>query len=86
MTCLPAQADGAAVLFDPHDERDMARAIAGVWRDEDVRARAIAKGRQVAARLSWDRTADMFRAHYRTAARRPLSPRDVQLLEASPVC
>ncbi len=64
----------------------MARAIGEVWRDEALRARLVARGREVAARLSWDRTAEMFRAHYRKAAGRPLSTRDAELLQAAPLC
>jgi glycosyltransferase involved in cell wall biosynthesis len=86
VTCLPEQADGAALLFDPYSETAIARAAAEVWLDDDLRARLVARGRQVAARLSWDRTAEMFRAHYRKAAGRPLEPRDVDLLEAAPIC
>ncbi len=86
VTCLPEQADGAALLFDPHSESDIARAVAGVWLDEDLRGRLVARGRQIAARLSWDRTAEMFRAHYRKAAGRPLARRDIDLLEAAPLC
>jgi glycosyltransferase involved in cell wall biosynthesis len=86
VTCLPEQADGAAVLFDPGTERDIARAVAEVWGDEQVRARSIARGREVVARLSWDRTAEMFRALYRRVAGRSLSRRDADLLEAAPIC
>ena len=86
VTCLPEQADGAAVLFDPADQDDIARAVAEVWCDEGVRARLVARGREVARRLSWDRTAEMFRAHYRKLAGRPLSARDADLLEAAPIC
>ncbi len=86
VTCLPEQADGAAVLFDPRDEEDIAHAVAALWRDENLRKRLVDRGRMVAARLSWDRTAEMFRAHYRKVAGRPLSPRDAQLLEAAPLC
>lgn len=86
VTCLPEQADGAALLFDPHSEIDIARAVAEVWRDEDVRARLVARGRAVVARQSWDRTAAMFRAHYRKVAGRPLAPGDAELIEAAPLC
>jgi glycosyltransferase involved in cell wall biosynthesis len=86
VTCLPEQAGGAAVLFDPESEADIARALAEVWCDEDVRARAVARGREVVARLSWDTTAEMFRALYRRVAGRPLSARDAAVLDAEPIC
>lgn len=86
VTCLPEQADGAAILFDPSDESDIARAVAQVWQDEGLRARLVARGRLVASRFSWDRTAAMFRARYRKAAGRALAARDLELLEAAPIC
>ncbi len=86
VTCLPEQADGGALLFDPEDENDIARAIARVWQDDALRARLVARGRQVVARLSWDRTAALFRAHYRKAAGRPVSGRDLELLDGQALC
>jgi glycosyltransferase involved in cell wall biosynthesis len=86
VTCLPEQADGGAMLFDPSDQSDMARAIAAVWSDEDLRARLVARGREVVARLGWDRTARMFRAIYRRVSGASLSPEDADLLQAAPVC
>ncbi len=86
VTCLPEQADGAALLFDPYDERDLARAVGAVWQDEGLRAQLVARGRAVAARFSWARTAELFRAQYRKVAGRPLAARDVELLEAAPLC
>ncbi len=86
VTCLPAQADGAAVLFDPTSESDIARAVAAVWCDDALRERSIARGREVVARLSWNRTAEMFRALYRRVGGRPLSSRDRELLQAVPLC
>ncbi len=86
VTCLPAQAQGAAVLFDPLDEDDIARAVRDVWRDDTLRSESIARGLDVVKQLSWDRTAAMFRALYRRVAGRPLSPDDARLLEAAPVC
>ncbi len=86
VTCLAEQADGGALLFDPHDERDVARAVAEVWTNEDVRVRLVSRGREVVARLGWDRTARMFRAIYRSASGRSLSADDRELLQAAPLC
>jgi glycosyltransferase involved in cell wall biosynthesis len=86
VTCLPEQSGGGALLFDPRDTADLARAVAEVWRDEALRTRLVARGREVVARLTWDRTAELFRAHYRRTAGRTLSARDLALLEAAPIC
>lgn len=86
VTCLPEQANGGALLFDPLDQADIARAIAEIWQNDDLRARLVARGRERVARLSWDRTAAMFRAHYRKAAGRPLTGPDLDLLQVAPIC
>ncbi len=80
VTCLPEQADGAARLFDPRDEHDIARAIEDVWTNEDLRQRLITRGHDVARRYDWNRIAETFHAHYRRVADRPLTPRDRELL------
>ena len=60
-TALPETAGGAAVLFDPHDVDDIARAIAEALRDGE---RLAAAGRERAAGFSWQRTAALTRAVY----------------------
>ena len=64
-TALPEAAAGAAALFDPLDEEDMAAAIRGVVDDDDRRADLVARGRARVAELSWDRTAELTAAVYR---------------------
>ncbi|MGE5357847.1 MAG: glycosyltransferase family 4 protein [Bacteroidales bacterium] len=86
VTCLPEQASGAAVLFDPNDVADIATAVRKVWTDERARADLTARGRGVVAALDWSRTANLFRAHYRRAAGHELSAREAGLLEEAPVC
>jgi glycosyltransferase involved in cell wall biosynthesis len=76
VTSLPEQAGDAAVLFDPYDVTAMAGAIAAVWSDDGLRRRLVAAGRSRVAALSWERTARLFRAHYRRLAGAPLAPEE----------
>jgi glycosyltransferase involved in cell wall biosynthesis len=64
-TALPEAAAGAAALFDPLDETDMANTIRRVLEDEAERAEMVERGRRRAAELSWDRTAELTAAVYR---------------------
>lgn len=64
-TALPEAAGGAAALFDPLDEEDMAATIKAVLQDESLRAGMVQRGRARAAELSWDRTAELTAAVYR---------------------
>lgn len=84
-TSLPAQADGAALLFPAEDVPALAEAIKRLWTDSALRTELVAKGTENVARFSWDRTARLFRAHYRRTAGRPVSAEDQQLLAASPL-
>ena len=81
VTSLPEQAGDAALIFDPMDVRAMADAIARVWTDAELRARLVVAGRERVARLSWETTARIFRAHYRRLAGRRLSDEDRSLVE-----
>jgi glycosyltransferase involved in cell wall biosynthesis len=64
-TALPEAAGGAAALFDPLDEADMADTIRHVLEDEPARGEMVERGRERAAELSWDRTAELTAAVYR---------------------
>jgi glycosyltransferase involved in cell wall biosynthesis len=85
VTSLPEQANGAALLFDPDDPAAMADAVARLWTDEALRAELIGKGRRNVARFDWDRTARLFRAHYRRVAGADLTGEDRGLLDARPL-
>jgi glycosyltransferase involved in cell wall biosynthesis len=65
VTSLPAQAGDAALLFDPEQPEQMARAIESLWTDDALRSRLVERGGLNVARFTWDRTARLFRAHYR---------------------
>lgn len=63
-TALPEAAAGAAALFDPLDEEDIAATIAAVLDDGERRAGMVERGRARAAELSWERTAELTAAVY----------------------
>ena len=54
---LPEVAGDAALLFDPHDEPAIARAISSLLRDQALVDRLIAAGLQRARRFTWEQTA-----------------------------
>ncbi|MCE1203790.1 MAG: glycosyltransferase family 4 protein [Holophagaceae bacterium] len=84
-TSLPAQAAGAALLFPAEDVPALAEAIQRLWTDPGLRADLVARGAENVARFTWDRTARLFRAHYRKLAGRVLSAEDQELLAAPPL-
>ena len=67
LSSLPEVAGDAAVLFDPHDPQDMARAIRRLLEDEalrdDLRVRGLARSRQ----FPWSATAAATLESYRRA-------------------
>ena len=82
-TVLPEVAGDAALLFDPDDPREIAAAVWRLWSDEQLRHDLAERGRRRAGRLSFDRAARVFRAHYRRIAGRPLSSDDRELIRSS---
>lgn len=70
------QAEGAALLFDPDSTEEIAESIARLWCDDDLRRTLVENGRRKIAFVSWERTARIFRAHYRQIAGRPLTEED----------
>jgi glycosyltransferase involved in cell wall biosynthesis len=84
VTSLPDLAGSAARLFDPRDPSAIAAAIGELWTDESKRQDLRRRGMARAAVFSWDRTARIFRAHYRRLAGRALTDEDVDLLRAEP--
>jgi glycosyltransferase involved in cell wall biosynthesis len=80
VTSLPEQAGDAALLFDPQQSVEIARAVRQLWEDEALRSLLVERAYENVSRLSWDRTARIFRAHYRRLADRELSDEDAYLL------
>lgn len=85
VTSLPEQAGDAALLFDPRQPAEVAAAILRIWRDEDLRARLVDRGKARVRAFTWERTARHFRAHYRRLAGRQLDDIDRAVLEAVPI-
>lgn len=87
LTAMPEVADGAAILFDPHSTDEIARAIADVLLDGELRGRLERLGIQRAAHFSWEqaarRTLDVYYDVYDDAAgagtRRPRRDQPVVL-------
>ena len=84
VTSLPAQTDGGALLFDPDDPREVAKAMWRLWTEPDTRKALVERGREVAKRYTWDLTVDRFGVLYRKAAGRTLTHADQDLLNKGP--
>lgn len=69
VSSLPEVVGDAAMLVNPENVFDIARGIRDVLLDEQLRATLIEKGREQAARFSWERTARQVLDIYRQAAR-----------------
>ena len=84
VTSLPELGGDAALTFDPEKPEEIAEATLRIWKDETLRRTLGERGRTNAAHFSWERTALIFRAHYRRLAKRPLTDEDRMLLEGPP--
>jgi glycosyltransferase involved in cell wall biosynthesis len=80
VTSLPEQVGAAALLFDAASVEDMANAIRRMATDSALRTDLVRKGTARLQQFSWERTAKAYRAVYRRAAGRTLSPEDEKLL------
>jgi glycosyltransferase involved in cell wall biosynthesis len=69
ISSLPEVVGDAAVLVNPENVFDIARGIRDVLLDDKLRADLICRGRQQAARFSWERTARQVLEIYQEAAR-----------------
>jgi glycosyltransferase involved in cell wall biosynthesis len=68
VSSLPEVLGDAAVLVNPENVFEIARAIQDALLDDDLRGELIAKGKAQAARYSWDRTAREVLEVYREAS------------------
>lgn len=82
VTSLPEVAGDSALLFDPHSTDAISMALIRLWQDDALRRRLIASGRERAKLFTWERTARIFRAHYRRIAGRTLAVDDQALIDA----
>lgn len=71
-SAMPEVVDGAALLFDPYSVDEMARAIADLLLDPDLRTRMERRGLQRAAHFSWQRAAQSTLDIYHAVAERAL--------------
>ena len=83
VTCLPELAADAALLFDPDKPDQIADAIRRLWTDGALRAVLADRGLENVSRFSWERTARIFRAHYRRLGNRRLTEEDRELLDGN---
>lgn len=80
VTSLPEQAAGAALLFDPFDAKALARALARMATEEELRSELRRLGTRRLGDFSLERTAKAYRAVYRRAAGLALGEEDRRLL------
>jgi glycosyltransferase involved in cell wall biosynthesis len=70
VSSLPEAVGDAAVLVNPENVFDIARGIRDVLLNEELRRQLIIKGKEQAARFSWDRTAREVMEIYEEVARK----------------
>ncbi len=78
VSSLPEVAGDAAVLFDPRDVADMARAIREGLRPGPERDARIERGRRRADAMTWERAAERMLDLFEAASPSPTSPRDAR--------
>lgn len=84
VTSLPAQAGDAAIVFDPDAPDQIAESIVRLWTDAELCRVLVRKGRITVSGFTWEKTARLFRAHYRRLAGRPSTEEDRELMDAHP--
>ena len=83
-TGLPDLVGDAGLTFDPESTEQIADAAERLWTDERLRLDLAERGRKRSELFSWDRTARLFRAHYRRIGGQSLAEEDRILLAAPP--
>jgi glycosyltransferase involved in cell wall biosynthesis len=83
-TGLPDLVGDAGLIFDPASTEQIADAVQRIWTDEGLRRTLAERGRERSELFSWDRTARLFRAHYRRIGGQSLAEEDRILLAAPP--
>jgi glycosyltransferase involved in cell wall biosynthesis len=68
VSSLPEVVDDAAMLINPENVWDIARGIKEVLLDDDLRQTLIRRGREQAAKFSWERAAREVLEIYREVA------------------
>jgi glycosyltransferase involved in cell wall biosynthesis len=83
-TSLSDLVGDAGLLFDPDNAGQIADRIAQLWRESDLRDELRERGWRRAERFSFDRSARLFRAHYRRLAGKRLPEQDRILVSGPP--
>jgi glycosyltransferase involved in cell wall biosynthesis len=83
-TGLPDLVGDAGVLFDPEDPAAIADSVLRIWSDDRLRAKLVERGRERSRLFSFERSARLFRAHYRRVGGRKLAEEDRILLASPP--
>ena len=83
-TGLPELVGDAGLIFDPESVEQIADSMQRIWTDEGLRRDLATRGLERDRLFSWDRTARLFRAHYRRIGGRSLAEEDRILLAAPP--
>jgi len=85
VTSLPDLVGDAGLLFDPDDTEQIATSALRLWTDDRLRDDLAARGRERGELFNFDRTALLFRAHYRRVGQQSLSEEDLILLASPPL-
>jgi glycosyltransferase involved in cell wall biosynthesis len=85
VTSLPEQVGDSALLFDPSKPEEIAHQTQRLWKDESLRRKLVERGMKNVSRFSWERTARIFRAHYRRIVNRTLTDDDIELINGPPL-
>jgi glycosyltransferase involved in cell wall biosynthesis len=64
LSSLPEVVDDAALLVDPYSVEDIARGLARVLSDDELRAELVARGRARAESFSWEQSVEKIHAAY----------------------
>jgi glycosyltransferase involved in cell wall biosynthesis len=81
LSVLKEQAGNASLYFDPDNPKEMADIVYRLWNDAELREKLSREGQNIAARFSWEKTARIFRACYRTLSNRILTQEDQRLVQ-----
>jgi glycosyltransferase involved in cell wall biosynthesis len=83
VTSFPELAGDAALFFDPDSVAEIGEAMSRVWNDAELRRRLADRGRRRVESFTWDRVAQMYRAHYRRLGGHRLGSEDEALITSS---
>lgn len=68
ISSIPEIAGDASLLIDPNNDGEIANALEKLWKDGNLRAELITKGKNQSAKFSWPKTAEQTLELYREVA------------------